>query len=652
LQSQFNLPPQQAAGAASNLARQYQELEQQAQLAAQQWRTLTARPQGDVQTTADIAAAKVKLQSLVEQAFGARQRLQREELLEMQRRIYSLASTIEDREKIKEQIIERRVQELLNPALQWPGPAASAPNATNPLNVPRNAATTSPVGQSAPAKGSPLSGGIAQFQGNVVYVSVGAGDDLKPGQVLHVFRGDEYVAELEVRGMQNDLAVARVKSKLSDLRPDDRIFKDKPGQPETGPNLPAAGSSRQAGRPLSDVVREFNAENANKSINRDQPLLTDDEVVAAIRWTTLDRKSLLASNDEIKTLLEIADSRKLPPQAELRMRVDLVPAGSAQVQRLSIRLFLPSPRGKPYEHLLREVYIGFQVTATNRAPRPVPDDPDAMPLEAAIKAFNQRHLNDPVGKDQPLLTLPEVAAAIRAWGAMRDEAPVTDGEFEAFQAIAQTGKLPAKAEFEVLTGFQPNDELQFTAWSVRIRMPRGKEGGSYAYTIRERWLRVKKLKEREIAWGPVAKNGLQVGLWIDPPSPVLTKGQQVVPHFYFRNASGKDATISLPRLMTHGYYKALQATDDTGEKIQTEQDEGPGGPVGWIEMPFAAGAEHEVTGLPIAVGQVKRGPGVETVICAVPGQQCRLRFVLSNYLDRKSDEVLQTGELRFAAAEE
>ena len=113
------------------------------------------------------------------------------------------------------------------------------------------------------------------------------------------------------------------------------------------------------------------------------------------------------------------------------------------------------------------------------------------PLADAIRAFNARVVDDRIGKDQPPLTMDEVLAAIRWWRFHRKDTPVEDSEFEDFQKIAETRILPAGAEFEVIRGFQPNDRIEFTAWSVRIRMPRGT--GSFAYRIRERM----------ISWRPI-----------------------------------------------------------------------------------------------------------------------------------------------------
>ncbi len=107
-------------------------------------------------------------------------------------------------------------------------------------------------------------------------------------------------------------------------------------------------------------------------------------------------------------------------------------------------------------------------------------------LAEAVEQFNSRALMDPIGKTQPPLTEEEVIAAIR-W-ADHEDFPVTSHEFAAYKKIAETKKLPPGAELEVISRFVPNDEYEFKAWSVRLRMPRSSGHGSYAYSIRQRWI--------------------------------------------------------------------------------------------------------------------------------------------------------------------
>lgn len=82
------------------------------------------------------------LRTRVREAFTARQRLLRVELVEMQRRMIAIQESIDLRDRVATQIIERRVIELSVPGVQWePVPRQSA--------VPR---TGSPVGLPGPAR--------------------------------------------------------------------------------------------------------------------------------------------------------------------------------------------------------------------------------------------------------------------------------------------------------------------------------------------------------------------------------------------------------------------------------------------------------------------------------------------------------------------
>jgi hypothetical protein len=653
LQSQILLPAQQQTLPLKiDLQRQYELFEQEAQAAAQQWRQLTAKS-GDVQTSAEIAAVRTRLQAAVAKAFEARQKLQQAELLEMQRRIYGLAGTIESREKLKDQIIDRRVQELLNPALDWNPPATSAATTKKSTRQPQYPspqypATGSPQGASRRA--APGHGVVFQIRGDLVDVSLGSDDGITAGQILHVHRGNEYVAELEVLAVQLDRLVARLKRKLSSLRPDDRVSTQEPQQPSD--DTSAGTPPSDAGRPLSDAVREFNEQHAEELRSAQFPPLTDDEVVASIRWRALKPRPWTFSDGQLQGMLSIADTRAIPSNIQLYLSTrGHFDGENPMYGRFTIGLQTANSR-----ILLREQFG----PATSRSPAKTSfqstkasSHPDSTPLSEAIQRFNVRNAEHSIGKSQPPLTREEVLSALHWWIKKRAELPITNAEFDKLQALVSTEELPPAAELEVLTSFKPNDEWQFEAWSVRLRMPRADGGGSYAYTIRDRWLKAKRIGERKISWGPETPNGVQVGLWLDPPSEVYTKGQQVVPHFFFRNSGVVGDSISLPRIMTRSYYEAIQVTDDKGETIQIDQEEGPTGPVGWTQLPFTPGAMHEVIGLPIVLGQVKRPPGVETVICAVEGQECRLRFGVDDYVNKdRAEKPTTTGQIRFRLAGE
>ncbi len=93
----------------AQLRKDYEAADQQAhQLAAQ----LKQSPD---------AAKQAELRKAVQLAFATRQSLLRAELMEMQTRLLQTQRSIEMRERISDQIIQRRVEDLLNPQLEWEG---------------------------------------------------------------------------------------------------------------------------------------------------------------------------------------------------------------------------------------------------------------------------------------------------------------------------------------------------------------------------------------------------------------------------------------------------------------------------------------------------------------------------------------------------
>ena len=408
-----------------------------------------------------------------------------------------------------------------------------------------------------------------------------------------------------------------------------------------------AANAAYGERSLVDAVREFNEKHADHPIGKSQPPLTDEEVVAAILWTIdVEKKADIPSVDEFR---RIAEKRIMPVGWRFQAATDHSGVGeSGRFQAWSIRLW---PAGNVYDFPIRH-HILWQLDRFGKPVElPITTDfrqDDATPLAAAINEFNAAHRSLD-GQEQPPLTEREVIAAIRWWKMSRHEAPVTNGEFAAFQQIATDRQLPKGAKIEVIGHFRPGDGRDYSIWSVRIVMPRtSKPGWTYAYTIRRRFVGSQPTDDGSISWGPVAANGLQAGVRLDPNNEKYTSGDQVVPRFFYRNAGKEVLDLSFPRLMTHSYYDKLTAVDATGAPFAIETDPGPGGPVGWMQFPFPPGAQHEIGGMPIVLGDVDRG-SAESVIRAKPGQSLRISFTLPNYVDRKS-QPLETGELRLSLA--
>jgi hypothetical protein len=77
--------------------------------------------------------AKEKLRAAVAKAFELRQKLLQAELAEFRQRTERIEQSLKQRQGIKQQIIERRVEDLLKPGLEWEG--AEATPATRPAKT-------------------------------------------------------------------------------------------------------------------------------------------------------------------------------------------------------------------------------------------------------------------------------------------------------------------------------------------------------------------------------------------------------------------------------------------------------------------------------------------------------------------------------------
>ena len=80
---------------------------------------------------------------------------------------------------------------------------------------------------------------------------------------------------------------------------------------------------------------------------------------------------------------------------------------------------------------------------------------ESLPLADAIKAFNEKAAEHPIGKEQPPLTEEEAIAAIRAWEHAKSKWPMSDEQYKVFKNIAESRTLPPNASFYWETGYQP-----------------------------------------------------------------------------------------------------------------------------------------------------------------------------------------------------
>ena len=125
------------------------ELRKRSEALDQQSRQMAEQFKGPLRDPSEGDKLKELLRATVQKAFVARQELLRAENSELVRRLHALQQSVEMRDRVSQQIIDRRIDELLNPDKQWQWnatvPAATAPTA-NAASSEVTAAEPSPSG--------------------------------------------------------------------------------------------------------------------------------------------------------------------------------------------------------------------------------------------------------------------------------------------------------------------------------------------------------------------------------------------------------------------------------------------------------------------------------------------------------------------------
>lgn len=179
----------------AKLQEQYDRLEQEAAEQARKLRALEAKGQS---APRDTGLLKAQLRKTVSDAFNVRQTLHQQELADLRRQTQSIEQSIQMRGRTKNQIIDRRVDELLHPEQKWVAPdSASAPHRPAPNSTPSTPAASKPAaGSSDPFGDLGIQIGFAErMQGT--WVEIAQEQNGKRGDVLKhgfnfTFSGNEF----------------------------------------------------------------------------------------------------------------------------------------------------------------------------------------------------------------------------------------------------------------------------------------------------------------------------------------------------------------------------------------------------------------------------------------------------------------------------
>jgi uncharacterized protein (TIGR03067 family) len=193
LERQYDQLDRQAVETARQL-RQWNAVRIYARLTMNENKLLAGLPPGS------RAPSREQLRNEVAAAFEARQQIQRNRLEQLRQELESIQTSIEAREKVKDQIIDRRVDELLNPNLRW---ETEGPKST--------VAARTTAAAPAPEKSPRITGvvtGLNKGQVESLIVSLGIDDGVRPGQPLDVYRGEKRIGRIELRSIGRDFSFA------------------------------------------------------------------------------------------------------------------------------------------------------------------------------------------------------------------------------------------------------------------------------------------------------------------------------------------------------------------------------------------------------------------------------------------------------------
>ncbi|MBN1590857.1 MAG: hypothetical protein JW888_15195 [Pirellulales bacterium] len=302
----------------------------------------------------------------------------------------------------------------------------------------------------------------------------------------------------------------------------DNAGSDIPQKDAVEPPLVAASAVEPPaeGTPLYDAIVAFNTKYGlfEDGVRAAIPPLTEDEVLAAIRWT--DRKEPV-TEEELQAFRKIAETKILPPGTEFEVIDEFVPNDQFKFKAWSVRIRMPRTvkglEGWTYAFVIRQRWISSsrltkekrQETHSGRIKLPgerrstekkdetLEETADSMPeitpgpgekrLSDAVAAFNEKARHDRIGAVQPPLTEAEVVAAIR-WAGLQEVSWFSPEECREFKKIAESRLLPAGAQLEVIKSFEPGGPYRFTAWSIRLTRTAAMANGAkgWSFLIRHR----------------------------------------------------------------------------------------------------------------------------------------------------------------------
>ena len=227
---------------------------------------------------------------------------------------------------------------------------------------------------------------------------------------------------------------------------------------------------------LKKAIDAFNERMDREYPDHGQSPLTETEIIACGRVGILEA----GVPDEVKS--NMASWRILNGWSLDGGKVQVRPADVESWQ-----IALNGPKGKRL--LIRKRFIRPLTGLANLEPD---KDPSAIPLAAIVAHFNQSHVSKYPSLAQQPLTEEELIAAICNWEDHRNDAFVSNGDFEAFQQIAMTRMMNQRDSLELMEVHSPT-HTKYGMLSIRIVVPTTVgpglgSGTTYAFNIRDQFV--------------------------------------------------------------------------------------------------------------------------------------------------------------------
>ena len=450
-----------------------------------------------------------------------------------------------------------------------------------------------------------------------------------------------------------------------------------PSQHSMDANSRKANIEKTKVRLLSEAIRDFNQRQKQDLVGETQPPLTDDEVIASIR-AGLRPNDIPQSNPQDRKSLDelwiIANQGVMPDgwsfQSETEVRV---------IDRFTVRCWkveLNYDAGqRAFGHRVRFQPLSITWTPLSQKPRakaaagriPVSDfiDKANVQVPAEIRsAFDSLFPDKPVAPREIF-----TAGAFLAGIALTVESDswtqkIPEAAAEELKRILATDTVHSDSELEILFQYGQRD-FTFYQFDARFEFPI--PSSRYALHLNQYYLRSvleAKTPDFEIAWGPPAGDGLQMGVRLEKSELAKIKGDVWRPRFHFRNQTGK----TIAAFEHHIHYYDLDARTPTGKSWPTKVI----GhavlntiPIFPVEVTGEMRVEKSGSPFVVTLGPEPEGEPADStvkwdspmsgeqliIINAKPGETLRLRFQMAHPQSFDLPKLV-SGELRLAIGQD